>query len=88
MAPEDVAQGRVCIFRVIAKKEAFQALTLCAVHRDGREVTIEVTGMPVFSREGIFSGFYGIARDVSRNNLLLTAYSACVPVALRPGAGR
>ena len=49
------------------------------MHRDGREVTLELTGMPVLSREGVFSGFYGIARDVSRNDPLLTAHSGRVP---------
>ena len=54
-------------------------LALREVHRDGRKVTIDVTGIPVFSREGTFSGFYGLARDVTCENPSVAAYPACVP---------
>ena len=54
-------------------------MALREVHRDGRKVTIEVTGIPVFSREGTFSGFYGLARDVTCENPSVAANPACVP---------
>ena len=40
---------------------------------------IEITGNPVFSRDGTFSGFYGIARDVTCENPHEATYPACVP---------
>jgi len=79
MAPEDVARSGSAFTVILTKKEAFQALTLHEVRRDGQKVTIEVTGSPVFSRDGIFSGFYGFARVVPSENLPVDAYPSCVP---------
>ena len=53
---------------IMEKKEAFSSILLRLMHRDGREVLLELTGIPVNSREGSFSGFYGIARDISDNS--------------------
>jgi len=79
LAPGDAARIVSELTMVIEKKEAFRSLLLRAVHWDGREVTLELTGMPVLSREGVFSGFYGIARDVSHNNPPLNTHSGRVP---------
>ena len=79
MAPGDVARGGSALAGVLAKKEAFHALALREVHRDGSEVTIEITGTPVFSRDGIFSGFYGFARGVSCENPPVAANPSHVP---------
>jgi PAS domain S-box-containing protein len=67
LAPPDAVRTTSDLTAVMAKKEPFRSLFLRAMHRDGREVVLELTGMPVHSREGLFSGFYGIARDVSGN---------------------
>jgi len=34
-------------------------------HRDGRLITVEVRGVPIFSREGEYRGMRGIARDIT-----------------------
>lgn len=78
LAPKNAARVASDLTGAMEKKEAF-CLLLCAVHRDGCEVTIEVTGIPVFSRGGTFSGFYGIARDVTSENPPLAAHPASVP---------
>jgi PAS domain S-box-containing protein len=79
LAPADAARTASELAGVMAKKEAFRSLQLRAVHRDGREVTLELTGMPVLSRKGIFSGFYGIARDISCGQSSMAACHPCVP---------
>ncbi|MDY6806082.1 MAG: PAS domain S-box protein [Cyanobacteriota bacterium] len=35
------------------------------IHKDGREVVIETSGMPVFDVDGNFEGYCGVARDIS-----------------------
>ncbi|ABS55158.1 multi-sensor signal transduction histidine kinase [Methanoregula boonei 6A8] len=50
---------------LMAKKEVFHSLIVRALHREGREVLLALTGIPLHSAEGTFCGFYGIARDVS-----------------------
>jgi PAS domain S-box-containing protein len=65
LAPADASRTGSELAALLAKNEAFRLFLLRAMHRDGHEVMLELTGMPVHSREGSFSGFYGIARDVS-----------------------
>jgi len=59
--------------------EAFRSLLLREMHRDGREVTIEITGTPVFSRDESFFGYYGFARDVTSENPPAAAHPSCMP---------
>jgi len=79
LVPEDAARAVSELNGALAKKEAFRSLQLREMHRDGREVTIEITGTPVFSRDGSFSGYYGFARDVTGENLPAAAHPSCVP---------
>ena len=79
LVPEDAARAASELNGALAKKEAFRSLLLREMHRDGREVTIEITGSPVFSRDGSFSGYYGFARDVTRENPPVAIPPSCVP---------
>jgi PAS domain S-box-containing protein len=66
--PACAGRGSAELTGIMEKKEAFGSVLLRVMHRDGREVLLDLTGIPVHSREGSFSGFYGIARDISENN--------------------
>lgn len=79
LVPGDAVRAGSALAGVLSKKEAFHALALREVHRDGSDVTIEITGTPVFSRDGIFSGFYGFAREVPCENTPLAAHPSRVP---------
>ena len=79
LAPGDAVRAIYGLTEALAKKEALHSLLLRGMHRNGREVILEITGNPVFSRDGTFSGFYGIARDVTRENLHEAQHPACVP---------
>ncbi|MFA7693959.1 MAG: PAS domain S-box protein [Methanoregula sp.] len=79
LVPEDAAGAASELATVLVKKEAFRSLLLRMVHRDGREVMLEITGTPVFSRDGTFSGYYGFARDVTGENPHASAHPALVP---------
>ncbi len=45
-----------------SRREAFRALPLEVTGRDGMQHLLELTGSPVYAREGSFAGFHGIAR--------------------------
>ncbi|MHC4941957.1 MAG: hybrid sensor histidine kinase/response regulator [Planctomycetota bacterium] len=47
------------------KKKAFHGLTTVNLHKDGREVILETSGVPVLSADGSLRGYRGISRDVS-----------------------
>ena len=67
-APACALRGSAELTGIIAKKEVFDSFLLPVMHRDGREIALELTGIPIHLRQGSFSGFYGIARDISDNN--------------------
>jgi PAS domain S-box-containing protein len=51
--------------KIVANKEPLVALENINRHRDGREVILETSGMPVFDPRGGFKGYRGIDRDVT-----------------------
>lgn len=65
MPPDDVE----CVaaeFNLIAERhEPFALLENTLVHRDGRLVYVETSGVPIFDEEGSFRGYRGIDRDVT-----------------------
>ena len=64
--PESEAQRIGAIFREIAaKREAFSALENINHHKQGHEVVLETSGVPVFGAEGEFRGYRGMDRDVT-----------------------
>ncbi len=51
--------------KIVAKREPLVALENINHHRDGREVILETSGMPIFDLRGRFKGYRGIDRDVT-----------------------
>jgi PAS domain S-box-containing protein len=51
--------------KIVAKKEPLVALENINRHRDGREVILETSGMPIFDLKGRFKGYRGIDRDIT-----------------------
>ncbi|MEN6395837.1 MAG: PAS domain S-box protein [Methanoregula sp.] len=80
LAPDDAARSASELADILTKKEAFRSLLLREEHNDGYVVTIEITGIPFFSREETFSGFFGIARSVSCENEPAGGHPAHMPV--------
>jgi len=53
-------------FDPIAKKHLpFKNLENINIHKDGHEVVIESSGTPIFDKEGRFTGYRGIDRDIT-----------------------
>ena len=65
-APSDISRAKASeLDGIMAKKEEFRSFSLFVRRRDGRNVALELTGIPLLSRDGSFSGFYGIGREVA-----------------------
>jgi PAS domain S-box-containing protein len=65
MTPEDkVRVGE--IFRAIAESQKpFANLENWNLHKDGRKVLLETSGVPVFDSQGQYAGYRGIDRDIT-----------------------
>jgi len=69
--PSDEAARLTSIFREIAAaQKPFSCLENINLHKSGREVVLETSGVPIFDEKGEFRGFRGIDRDITaRKNL-------------------
>ncbi|MFC1824185.1 PAS domain S-box protein [Thermodesulfobacteriota bacterium] len=56
---------------LFASKKSFKAYETGIRHKGGREVHMEASGAPIFDSDGRFSGFRGIARDVTEQKKTL-----------------
>ncbi len=64
--PPDEAKRVGAEFGAIAEsRRAFQRLENTNLHKDGRRVVLETSGMPVFDATGHFRGYRGIDRDIT-----------------------
>jgi PAS domain S-box-containing protein len=53
-------------FRNIAKsKKPFRNLENVAMHKNGRQVFLETSGIPIYDIKGVFIGYRGIDRDIT-----------------------
>ena len=50
---------------IVAKESSFEALENVNLHKDGREVTLETSGVPIFDDKGRLTGYRGIDRDIT-----------------------
>jgi PAS domain S-box-containing protein len=68
--PPDEAKKNFKMFRKIAKsREAFSRLENINLHKDGREVVLESSGVPIFDEHGEYLGYRGIDRDITMRKL-------------------
>jgi len=66
LVPPGEAERVAAEFRAILEsQEPFDKLENTALHKDGRTVVLETSGVPFFDADGGFRGFRGIDRDVT-----------------------
>jgi len=53
------------VFETFGRREAIRDLPNTALHKDGREVLLETTGLPILGPAGEFLGYRGVDRDVT-----------------------
>jgi PAS domain S-box-containing protein len=66
LMPEEEAQRVGAIFaEIAAQRRPFALLENVNLHRDGRHVVLETSGVPVFGPDGEFMGYRGMDRDIT-----------------------
>ena len=66
LMPEEEARRVGAIFaEIAAERRPFSLLENVNLHRDGRRVVLETSGVPVFGPDGEFAGYRGIDRDIT-----------------------
>lgn len=65
MAKEEAPRMKKILAGIAAERRSFTALENINVHRDGRLIVLETTGVPVFLSDGHFAGYRGVDRDVT-----------------------
>jgi PAS domain S-box-containing protein len=53
---------------IVATRQAFSCIESAHLHKDGRRIVFEYSGMPLFDDAGRFRGYRGIGRDVTECN--------------------
>ncbi|MBZ0096461.1 MAG: PAS domain S-box protein [Sulfuricella sp.] len=66
LMPAEEAQRVAGLFgEIVRNRQPFELLENANLHRDGRVVILESSGVPVFDRSGDFRGYRGIDRDIT-----------------------
>lgn len=50
---------------IMGRREPFQNIENLNIRKDGKEVLLETSGVPIFDDSGVFCGFRGIDRDIT-----------------------
>lgn len=67
LMPTDEAIRVVSLCKEIAKsRTAFSGLENINLHKEGYEVVLETSGVPIFDKNGEYLGYRGIDRDISK----------------------
>lgn len=69
MPEEEAARVEKITAEVFARRGSFKCFINKNIHKEGRTVILETSGVPVFSIEGDFKGYRGIDRDVTEREL-------------------
>jgi len=70
IAPEGVARGRKVLEEAVKGRRAFTGVENFYIHKSGRHVVTEGSGVPFFGANGALLGFRGIHRDVTARKRL------------------
>ena len=66
MSPEEADRVARIVGDHAARQEPLLCLENINLHKDGRQVVLETSGMPVFDATGKFCGYRGIDRDITQ----------------------
>ena len=69
MAPEEAERVKEEFASILEARRPFSLLEKTKIRKDGAAVVLETSGVPVLGPSGLFSGYRGIARDVTRRRL-------------------
>jgi PAS domain S-box-containing protein/putative nucleotidyltransferase with HDIG domain len=66
MPPGEVQRVAAIFGPIAAEHRAFSLLENTVLHKDGHEMVLETSGRPLFDKDGVFRGYVGIDRDVTK----------------------
>ncbi len=82
MPPEEAARVGEIFKNILSAQSPFSFLENINLHKDGHKVILETSGIPLFSCDGIFQGYFGTEHDITERkraeeeiNLLATTDS-------------
>ena len=67
MAPKEGRRVRAEYQRVTAERRPFAMLRATSLHRDGHEIVLEMSGVPIFDEQGGYRGYCGFTRDTTHH---------------------
>jgi PAS domain S-box-containing protein len=98
MPPQEAERVAAVFRQVVESRQPFSGLENLNLHKDGREVLLETSGVPVFDEQGVLTGYRGIDRDISerkraeegihRNEVELRSIFTAAPVGIGLVANR
>jgi PAS domain S-box-containing protein len=65
MPPDEVKRIGMIFREIVASQKPFERLENVNLHKDGRLVALETSGVPIFDTNGDFVGYRGIDRDIT-----------------------
>ncbi len=71
MPPEEAARVSAVFEKIRRAHKPFQTMENINLHKDGRKVILETSGVPVYDAYGNFCGYRGIDRDITDRKRLL-----------------
>lgn len=65
MPPDEAARIATQFAAIASARRPFSLIENIALHKDGRRVFMETSGVPIFDERGAFRGYRGIDRDIT-----------------------
>jgi PAS domain S-box-containing protein len=69
MPPHEARKVAKSFLKFSKSREAFSGLENINLHKDGHEVVLETSGVPIFDDYGEYLGYRGIDRDITKRKL-------------------
>lgn len=73
MPPEEAKRVAGIFGPIAASRRPVELLENINIHKDGRRITLETSGAPLFDSEGRFNGYRGIDRDITERKRAIDA---------------
>ncbi|MBU4199573.1 MAG: PAS domain S-box protein [Verrucomicrobia bacterium] len=65
MPPGEAGRVKAQFEDLMSRRESFRHLENVNLHKNGRRVVLETTGIPLFDPSGMFCGYHGVDRDIT-----------------------
>jgi PAS domain S-box-containing protein len=69
MLPQERQRVAELVVPLVASRQPFTCVENTNIHKDGRPVILERSGVPIFDAKGAFRGYRGIDRDITERKM-------------------